>query len=282
MRVRVRPGRSTVLAVLLLLASCTGREEISGVGPGDGDAPPALDGRTFLSRSVGGHDLVPGTQIQLSFNDGNLGATAGCNSLGAPYSMDGSTLVIEGQGMTMTEIGCDPPRHDQDEWLSGFLTSSPMIELSANELKLTSGSTTIELIDREVADPDRPLVGTTWRVDTIIDGDAASSVPDGGDVILRFPTDTTFEASSEGCTSVKGEMTLGPRTISFADVAVDDIACPSPWAETLEVIDGVETTYRIEAARLTIDALTIDSERKGIAAVAVEDATTAPVAGSNP
>jgi heat shock protein HslJ len=268
--------RLGVLLILLVLGACAAPEEISGVGPGDGEAPPALDGRTFLSRSVSGHDLLPGTQIQLTFNDGNVGATAGCNSLGAPYSLDGDTLVTEGTGMTQTEIGCDPMRHKQDEWLAVFLTSSPTVTLTANELKLTSGSTTIELLDREVADPDRPLVGTTWRVDTIIDGDAASSVPDDGDVTLRFPTEATFEASSEGCTSVSGEMTLGPQTISFGDVAVDDIACPSPWAETLDVIDGVETTYRIQAARLTIDALTIDAGRKGIAAVAVGEATASP------
>ena len=35
--------------LLLVLAACAGPEEISGVGPGDGEAPPALDGRTFLS-----------------------------------------------------------------------------------------------------------------------------------------------------------------------------------------------------------------------------------------
>jgi heat shock protein HslJ len=258
--------------VLLALAACA-PEEISGVGPGDGDGPPALEGRTFLSRSVKGHELVAATRIQLSFNDGNLGATAGCNSLGSPYSLDGDVLVTEGQGMTQTEIGCDPPRHAQDEWLSGFLTSKPTITLSGNELTLTKGSTTIELVDREVADPDRPLVGTRWRVDTIITGDAASSVPDDGDVILRFPTDSTFEASSEGCTSVKGEMTLGPQTITFGDVTVDDIACPSPWAETLDVIGAGETTYKIDAARLTIDAAD-----HGIGAVAVEAAAT-PSAG---
>ena len=60
-------------------------------------------------------------------------------------------------------------------------------------------------------------------------------------------------------------MTLGPQTITFGDVIVDDIACPSPWAETLAVIGAGETTYRIEAARLTIEA-----DAKGIAAVAVE------------
>ena len=53
--------------------------------------------------------------------------------------------------MTQTEIGCDPPRHDQDEWLSGFLTSSPTVTLSGNELTLTKDTTTIELVDREVA-----------------------------------------------------------------------------------------------------------------------------------
>lgn len=264
--------RLALLLVLLATAACSGPEEISGVGPGDGDAPPALDGRTFLSRSVTGYELVAGTRIQLTFDDGNLGATAGCNSLGSPYSLDGDTLVTEGQGMTQTEIGCDPPRHDQDQWLSGFLTSGPTAVLSGSELTLTKGAITIELVDREVADPDRPLVGTSWRVDTVVQGDAASSVPDEGGVILRFPSETRYEVSSDGCTSVSGDMSLGPQTITFEPGPVPDVACPSPWQETLAVIAAGETTYRIEAARLTIDA-----DGKGIAAGAVE-ATASPSA----
>jgi heat shock protein HslJ len=252
--------------IVAMASACSAPEEVGGLGPRDGDAPPALDGRTFLSKTVTGRKLVAGTRIQLSFTDGNVGATAGCNSLGAPYSLAGDTLVIQGAGMTQTEIGCDPDRHAQDEWLSEFLTSEPTMTLSGSELTLTRGTTTIGFVDREVADPDRPLVGTSWRVDTIIDREAASSVPDETDVILRFPTDSSFEVSSEGCTSASGEMQVGPGTITFGELAVDDVGCPSPWAETLRVLRAGETTYEIEAARLTIEAGDV-----GIAAVAVEE-----------
>jgi hypothetical protein len=46
----------------------------------------ALDGRTFISTSVvdGNEDreLVANTEIRLTFNDGQLGASAGCNTFG--------------------------------------------------------------------------------------------------------------------------------------------------------------------------------------------------------
>jgi heat shock protein HslJ len=257
-------GVAAALALLVLLAAC-GPDEVDTIGAGASptDRPPSLDARTFISRSVSGHQLVEGTEIRLTFKDGNLGAQAGCNSLGAPYSLDGDRIVTDGTGMSMTEIGCDPPRHDQDEWLSGFLTSKPTYKLAGDDLTLRSGDVTIELRDREVVEPDRPLVRTTWRVDTILSGDSASSVPEGGHVTLEFPSETTFRATAKDCNTAEGTMTVARGTITFDEFTVTAIGCPSPWAETLKVLQAGETRYSIEADRLTIQA-----DEDGIAAVA--------------
>lgn len=239
------------IAALLLLGAC-GPSEVGDVAPRATGAGDTVDGRVFLSRSVTGRELVEGTEIRLTFRDGQLGATAGCNSLGSPYAIRDDTLVVTGEGMSMTEIGCDPDRHDQDTWLAAFLSGEPRIELEGDELTLSRGSTTIVLVDREVADPDRELIGTTWEVDTVVSGETASSAAPG--VTLTFPDRETFTAGSEGCTSVEGSMRLGEGTITFGDFAVRDIGCPHPWAETLEVIGSGETSYTIEASRLTIEA----------------------------
>lgn len=234
------------LLCLVVLAACA---DPGIVGGGDGD----LEGRTFLSQAVTGRTLVPDTEIRLTFNDGHLGATAGCNSLGAPYSLDGDTLVID-EGMSMTEIGCDPARHDQDTWLADFLTSKPTILLAGSELTLRDGTTAIELLDRELADPDRELVGTTWLVDSIITGEAVSSVPPEGHVTLEFPDDQSFLATARDCTSAAGPVQIGSDTLTFEDFGVDAIGCSSPWEETLQVLQQGRTTYDIEAGRLTIQA----------------------------
>lgn len=250
------PGRHVLapLAVLLLVLAACGDGNGNGAPGGSRSGPSDLDGRAFVSRSVTGHDLVAGTEIRLSFAGGQVSARAGCNSLGAPYDLRGGRLVVEGDGMSTTDIGCDAARHAQDEWLAAFLLASPTVELAGDELSLASGTTTIQLGDREVVDPDRPLVGTAWRVDTVITGDAASSVPEGSVVVLELVDGTSFRATARGCTSAGGPVVVGDGALTFGDFAVDAIGCPPPWEATLEVLRAGEVSYRIDAARLTLDA----------------------------
>ncbi len=244
------------MMALLSFAACGG-----GSGSrGDGTGP--LAGRVFLSQAVIGHTLVPGTRIRLSFDDGQVGAHAGCNSLGAPYQVVDGRLVVRG-GMTMTEMGCDPLRHAQDEWLGAFLRSGPGVDLDGDTLTLTSAGATLSLLDRVAADPDRPLVGTRWRVDTVIRGDAASSVPEAGPVTLEFNADGTLAATSAGCTSARLDVGVDQGTLRFGELVVDAIGCPPPWETTVELLRAPDARYSITAARLTITAGGI-----GIAAVA--------------
>ena len=72
-------------------------------------SPPPFDGTEWLSTAVteDGADrpLVDGTRIRLSFTDGELAASAGCNTMGGAYRIEEGLLVVEGGGMT--EMGCD-------------------------------------------------------------------------------------------------------------------------------------------------------------------------------
>ena len=228
----------------------------------DADDSGELDGRVFLSQSVVGHTLVPGTDIRLSFDRGQIGAQAGCNSLGAPYRVVDGRLVVSG-GIMMTDMGCDPPRHAQDEWLGHFLQSTPRVDMDGDTLTLASAGAYLTMLDRTVADPDRPLVGTRWRVDTVIQGDAASSVPEGSRVTLEFHDDGTLTATSAGCTSARLEIGVNGDTLRFGEFVIDAIGCPPPWQATVDVLRAGDARYSITAARLTIAAGAL-----GVAAVA--------------
>ena len=195
-----------------------------------------MDGREFLFQSVDGRSLVPGTQIRLSFDHGRVGASAGCNALGGPYELVDGRLII--RGMSMTEIGCDAARHAQDEWLADLLQSEPRINLLGNTLTVEAAEAILRLLDRVVADPDRPLVGTRWRVDTALRGDAASSVPDTAPVTLEFGDDGTLTASSAGCTSVRVPVSVEAEVLRFGDVVIDTVGCPPPWDATVECSGG--------------------------------------------
>ena len=151
----VAVAAATTLPLSILMTACgAGSEDRHNDGG-------QLDGREFLSRSVAGRLLVSGTQIRLTFDRGRIGASAGCNALGGPYELVDGRLIIRG-GMTMTEIGCDTPRHAQDEWLADLLQSEPQINLAENTLTVKAAEVMLRLLDRVVADPDRPLVGTRW------------------------------------------------------------------------------------------------------------------------
>lgn len=220
---------------------------------------PTVDEREFLSTSVteDGQDrpLVDGTQIRLTFNDGQIGASAGCNIMGGSYRIEDGRLLFEGGGMT--EMGCDDARHAQDDWLFGFLGSQPTISLDGSDLTLAAGGTVVELVDREVADPDRDLVGPTWTVASIISGDAVSSVPNGVVATLTFADDGRFDVQT-GCNEGGGSYEVDGDRLRFGDIETTDIGCLGGArqleAAVLAVLAADELAYEIDAASLQISA----------------------------
>jgi heat shock protein HslJ len=219
-------------------------------------------GRAFLSTSVTENDqprpLVEGTRIRLTFSDDHhLGAQAGCNSMGGPaeISEGEDTRLVVGD-LATTEMGCDPARHAQDDWLARFLTSRPTWQLDGPRLTLEQGGTRIELTDREVADPDRPLRGTRWVVDTIVGSQAASSVPAGAEAYLVFG-DEGFTGST-GCNQMSGTSAVDSASgrITFSDVISTKMACDDDRMRleraVVSVLDG-QVAYDIEADRLRLD-----------------------------
>jgi len=112
-----------------------------------------LDGRTYVSTRVEGYELVDGTHVELTFEGDQLGFSAGCNSGGATWSVEGDVLVIGG-GMAMTEMFCEPPAlMDQEAWSSELLTSRPTVTLDGDTMTLTAQRAVVTFSDREDAAP---------------------------------------------------------------------------------------------------------------------------------
>lgn len=241
-------GRWAIVLAVLVLSACT-----TDVTAG------RLDGRQFLSTTVAeaGADrpLVAGTRVRLGFEEGRLTASAGCNTMGGTFRIeDGRLLTADA---AMTEIGCDPPRHAQDDWLFAFLGSRPTIRLTGNDLVLERGTTVMRLLDREVAEPDLPLVGTLWTVDSIVVGEVVSSVPAGAVATMVFSGDG-FVAFTTGCNEGGARVVVEPDRLRLSEVTVTDRACPGPAgaleAAVLAVLGTDPLDYRIEAGTLTLAA----------------------------
>ena len=205
--------------------------------------------------------LADGTRVRLTFDDGRLNASAGCNIIGGTFSIDGDRLIFT--GASMTEMGCAEPRMSQDQWLIDFLGSSPTFVLDGNDLTLTSGTTVVTLLDREVAEPDQPFVGTTWSLNTLIDGGTASSIPVGVDATITFSADGTF-SMHDGCNSGGGKYTVDGDTITFSEVVMTKIACSGAASQVEQAVLAVIRTRPPVAFATDAGSLSFTSGAAGL------------------
>jgi heat shock protein HslJ len=168
----------------------------------------------------------------------------------------------------MTEMGCDQPRMSQDDWLAGILGSTPRFTLVGDALTLFSGDTIIDLLDREVAQPDQALVGPTWVLTTIIAGEVASSVPAGVSASMTFNDDGTF-TFNDGCNSGGGKYLVDGDQISFSEVIQTDVACggaAGQLEQAVLAVIGSEAPIRFE---IDADSLTLTAGMAGLQFAAV-------------
>jgi heat shock protein HslJ len=245
--------RQGLYAGLLLagLMLATGCGDEAGAGGSDG-----LRGRTFLSTAVTedgrAKTLAGDTRISLWFaEDGRLVANAGCNTMQSPVDTGDGRLGVE--DLATTEMGCDAARHAQDEWFAKVLTAKPSWRLSADTLTLESGGTTVTLLDKKAVQPDLPLTGTRWTLDTIIQGEVASSTAGSSKAYVVF--DDGQVQGSTGCNSMGGTATVSGGTVTFGSIGATRKACDGPANDVeravLAVLDGA-VSAAVDGNRLTL------------------------------
>jgi heat shock protein HslJ len=152
-------------------------------------------------------------------------------------------------------MGCDPARHAQDEWLTTLLQDDPRWKLEADKLTLTRGTTVLILQDRETADPDKPLDGTRWFLDTVIAGETASHATGSEEAHLTIAGERV--TGSTGCNGFQGTVARTGTKLTFGELSTTRKACTGDAAKlelvVLSTLRG-ELTYSIEAGRLKLRA----------------------------
>jgi heat shock protein HslJ len=208
-------ARLASLLVLVVASACD---------PAD-DGITSFGERTFLSESVEGQTLVPGTRLTMNFDGrGGMGAWAGCNSISTDaYHLSDGRLVTG--DLFATELGCDDALYEQDQWLASFLHASPSYELDEPRLILSDDSVTIVLLDREVADPDRSLQGRTWEVDGLISNGFVGFAVATPDATLEFGDESAL-AIVTPCAPGSATYEVGLSSLALSSVTIGDVACP--------------------------------------------------------
>jgi autotransporter-associated beta strand protein len=250
---RLTMRHTAVLMAVLLTAAC-GREAASTSG--GTTAPPAdqgsLRGRTFTASAITDQGrpraLVAGTQVEVRFtDDGRVVVNAGCNTLSGTVTVDGGKLGVA--DMSVTEMGCDPARHDQDRFLAGLFAGNPEWRLDGGHLVLGSSGQGLELNQ----DRTLPLAGTVWKADTVIVGTMAGSAPAGVHATLVFGPDQVTITGL--CNLAQAGYRTAGSTITFQPGRLTRKACQenvmSLEQATLAVLDG-EATYAIDTGTLTL------------------------------
>lgn len=113
-----------------------------------------VDGHTFRSIRIEGRTGIGRKRIRLRFfrhanspdqpTQPYLGASAGCNALGARYRIDNGRLKWIGPVM-QTMMGCGKVREANDRWLIRQLKRGPKADLNGRRLTLTRGKVRIVL-----------------------------------------------------------------------------------------------------------------------------------------
>jgi heat shock protein HslJ len=240
-----------VVPLLLVLAGCGARSAPQS------EEPEPLRGRTFLAMAVtedgGIRALMPGTDLSVAFtDDGRMVAQAGCNTMQGPVNTADGTLVVEG-GLSTTDMGCDQGRAEQDTFVASVLGASPSWRLDGDRLTITSGTTKLDMTAREAITPNAELTGTTWVLNTLIDGQVASSVPAGPrEMTLVFDGDiltmTVFN-------QLQSEYTIVDNLIVFGSGSITEMASTPEMIPVEDAVFSVlagEVTYEITANQLTI------------------------------
>ena len=158
--------------------------------------------------------------------------------------------------MAQTEMACSPPAlMDQDTWLASVLTSRPTVSVDGDTLTITADGATLTLVGQAARTPRPQLEGPTWVVDTLLEGDLATSIPAG----VNAPT-LLFEAGTvsvdTSCNTGTGSYTIDGETVTFGPIAMTRMACTDPATIAIEpqvmaVLQGT-ATVSIERGALTL------------------------------
>ncbi len=213
---------------------------------------PALSG-SWVSSSLVGHDLVPGSVISVTFDGDRLLINAGCNAISGGHTVEAGRLTVD--GLTQTEMGCAQALMDQDNWLVTFLSQRPDLSVEGNTLTLSGRGVVAESIvfAPKPVPPNSPLRDTTWLLTTISTADVASNVPAGVQPTISISGDTI--SMYAGCNGFRGPVVISDTALTVTEMTGTTMACDDQREAMEKVLKDAFTgtvAYILGGNQLTI------------------------------
>lgn len=178
-------------------------------------------------------------------DDGSVGGNAGCNGWFGTY--DPATGFGE---IGSTLMACDEPIMAQESLFLSILGGDATVTISGSMLTIADLSGNALQFRAQPPEEDRPLAGTSWELETLIQGEAASTPVAPGSI--AFTADGSVSGTT-GCNNYFGDFAAAT---GFGPIGSTKMACDGVMEQEaffLSVLSA-DATVAIEGALLTITA----------------------------
>lgn len=251
-RTVMKSALALFVLVVMLAAACGSSSEAPAPGAGgdDGSAADVL-GQWELERGTldgSAFPLVEGYRVTFQLEaDGSFSGRAACNGYGGTASLDGASLDIA--EWFITEMGCEPAVTASEQAFISVLQRSLTLDREGDLLLMTGDGVDLQF-SLVPPVPTSELVGTTWQLHSLFEGQAASSIL--GDATLRLDEDGTFVGST-GCRELTGTYVIAGDEIGITQMSADGECVPDLVRQDGFVIGVLESPrVEIEADQLRL------------------------------
>jgi len=185
---------------------------------------------------------IPESPITLMFDaEGGAGGSAGCNSYGTSYAVDGDSITFEGAFSTM--MACEQSIMDLELQYLAALSTATRYEIIDGQLRITFGE------EQElVFEPMTHITDGEWQLISYGDPQAPMMVATHSLVTLLLNEEEGQVGGSTGCNRYGGGYTLDGQALTFSAMFMTEMACvdSSLMAQERAFLDALGAVNRYE------------------------------------
>ncbi len=184
-----------------------------------------LTGSTWSLNLLNGHSLVPGSHIEVQFDQDNLSGFSGCNSYGGSFQISGDHFLV-GDEIAATAMACLTPEgvNEQEREYLKALREAATYTVSGNHLEIKDSSGNLLLVFLHQKDETSlqmdSLVGSSWQVITV---EGKSLIP-GSQITMQF-TKPGIVQGFGGCRTYRADFIENERSVGFTSIRMGDEDC---------------------------------------------------------
>jgi heat shock protein HslJ len=226
---------------------------------------------SFLNADGAVQAVAEGSEVTAVFSEGQVGGSAGCNSYGGAYNLDGESLTIG--PLVSTMMACEEPLMSQETQFLANMQATSSYRISGDLLDLLNAEGTV-LVSFNATES-TSLTGTDWTAVMVNNGrEAVSGLIEGTSITALFGEDGSLSGSA-GCNTYNASYSVDGNAITISQPASTMMACEEAvMAQESAYLTMLPqaATYAINGDRMEIrtadGALIVEFAAAGVAGVA--------------